>query len=117
MTPSALSKNANASTAWLRLWPYLSELGDVSISEKSTCVHVDSAGAAFLGVHPRKSGVRLTIVLDHALEGDRIVKCEAVSKSRYHNEVDFLAADPVDAELMSWIEEAHNLRLQKRNHL
>jgi hypothetical protein len=88
-------------------------MGDVTIREKGTCLHVDAAGAAFLGVHPRKSGVRLTIVLDRRLESERIVKCEAVSKTRYHNEVDFLAGDLIDTELRLWIEEAYKLRFLK----
>src|SRR5580700_7783617 len=110
--PSVLAKNPQASAAWLNLCPFLNQLGDVSIREKATCIHVDAAGAAFLGVHPRKSGVRLTIVLAHALESERIVKCEAVSKSRYHNEVDFLEG-PLDDELKAWIEEAYKLRVLK----
>jgi hypothetical protein len=111
--PPALAKNAQASAAWLILLPFLAEFADVSVREKSTCLHIDAGGAAFLGVHPRKTGVRLTIVLDHGIDSDRIVKCEAVSKNRYHNELDFQSGDSVDTDLKAWIEAAYKLRLFK----
>ena len=91
----------------------MNELGDVSVSEKKTCLHVDAAGAAFLGVHPRKTGLRLTIPLDRALNSERIVKCDAASKTRFHNDVDLVEGVALDAELKGWIEDAYKLRLRK----
>jgi hypothetical protein len=79
------------------------------IEEKKSCLHVIAGKAAFLGVHPRKGGLRLNIVLARPLQGARVVKAEQVSRARYHNEVD-VAANDFDAELLGWISEAYELQ-------
>ena len=59
-------------------------------------------------MHPRKSAVILNLRLARPLEGQRIVKSEQVSKSRYHNEVRLTSPDEVDAELAGWLREAYD---------
>lgn len=66
-------------------------------------------GRAFLGVHPRRGGLRVNVVLDRGLSGTRLVKVEQVSRHRYHNEVLLAAPADVDAELAGWIREARAL--------
>lgn len=108
--PVSFSANEQAENAWAAVWRVIAELEGVSVEEKKSCLHVCAGGGAFLGVHPRKNGVRLNIVLNRPLEGPRVAKSEAVSKRRFHNEVDLAAGDPVDDELASWIAESYRLR-------
>ncbi|MBS1709213.1 MAG: hypothetical protein JSS65_10910 [Armatimonadetes bacterium] len=109
--PVSLSANEQAENAWAAVWRVIAELEGVSVEEKKSCLHVCAGGGAFLGVHPRKNGVRLNIVLDRTLEGPRVARSEAVSKRRFHNEVDLAAGDQVDGELAGWISEAHRFRI------
>ncbi len=102
---SESSRQANAT-----LLTYVETLGPLDVQEKKTCLHLAAGKAAFLGVHPRKNGVRINLVLDRPLVGDRIVKAEKVSKNRFHNEVDFGASDQIDPELATWIAEAYRLQ-------
>lgn len=88
----------------------LANLPNVIIEEKKTSLHLVAGSGAFLGIHPRKDGVRLNVVLARKLDGPRIVKSEQVSKFRYHNELDFSGDTEIDPELLSWIREAYALR-------
>ena len=72
--------------------------------------HTLKGNAASLGVHPRKDGLRVNLVLARRLEGDRMVKSEQVSKSRFHNELDLAAGLPIDPELAEWLREAYALQ-------
>ena len=72
--------------------------------------------AAFLGVHPRKAGLRLTIKLDRRLP--EAIKSDQASKLRFHNEVDVSvttkagsANRALDSSVVGWIEEAYRLEL------
>lgn len=104
-------RSEESRAAYAHLMDFADGLGGVEVQEKKTCIHLAAGGAAFLGVHPRKSGIRLTIPLSRKLDGPRIVKCEQASKARFHNEVDLMGGGPVDAELSQWIAEAHALRV------
>lgn len=106
---SALFKGNESSLAiWDRLSEAFSSLGLYSIEEKKTCLHVSANGRAFLGVHPRKNGVKLTIPLTRQLEESRVKKTERASANRWHNDVDVTSPEQVDAELISWIAEAYS---------
>jgi hypothetical protein len=91
-----------------RLMGIANALGGVAVEEKKTSIHV-TRRRAFLGVHPRKGGLLINIVTDTALRGERLRKQEQVSANRWHNEV--LLTDPaqLDAELVGWIRQAHEL--------
>ena len=104
--PSIFSKNDLSEQAYVQLMDVLSKLDGIAIEEKKTCVHVVAGKAAFLGVHPRKSGLRLTIKLDRRLP--EAVKSEQASKFRFHNEVD-VSPGGFDAAVSGWIEEAYHL--------
>ncbi len=95
------------------LLSFVQSLGEIEVQEKKTSLHVVAGRAAFLGVHPRKNGVRVNIVLARGLEGERIVKSEQVSKTRFHNELDLESGAPIDRELASWIKEAFRLQTNK----
>lgn len=102
-----------AGEAYAGLIPLLESLGGYVVEEKKTSLHITNGKVAFLGVHPRKNGIRLNIVLARALEGSRVAKTERVSANRFHNEVDLVAGAPLDEELSGWIREAY-ARLQDK---
>jgi hypothetical protein len=109
--PSIFRKHGATEASYLRLLDVLSKLPGVKIEEKKTCIHAVAGKAAFLGVHPRKFGLRLTIKLDRRLP--EAVKSEVASKYRFHNEVDVgpgIGRD-LDAAVAGWIEEAYRLEL------
>jgi len=86
-----------------RLLAAMAPLGPISIEVKQTCVHLCGAKSAFGGVHPRKSGVLLTIRSTKPIKSQRVRKSEAVSANRAHNDV--LLSDPkeIDRELVGWL--------------
>lgn len=105
-----MSRSDATKDAYETLIAHVKRLGPIQIQEKKTSIHLAAGNAAFLGVHPRKDGIRINIVLARKLE-NRVVKAEQVSKCRFHNEIDHKGSIPIDPELASWIEEAY--RLQK----
>jgi hypothetical protein len=78
---------------------------------KKQSAHFVAGKAAFLGAHPRRDGIRVNIVLARRLTGDRIIKAEQTSKTRFHNEVDINGAASIDEELADWINEAYSLQV------
>ncbi|MBU8868426.1 MULTISPECIES: DUF5655 domain-containing protein [Paenarthrobacter] len=86
----------------------LTLVGPFEVEEKQTSFHVVN-GRAFLGIHPRKGGLLVNVVLDHALETDRLHRSEQVSASRWHHE--FLLGSPrdLDAEFLGWVKAAYGL--------
>jgi hypothetical protein len=111
MTKSALDKiagNAASSSVYEALMTRLKTVGRFEVEPKAGSLHI-VRGRAFLGVHYRKDGILLNIVLDHPLKGARIRAAEQVSRSRYHNEVLLSTVRDVDRELMDWVKEAYEL--------
>lgn len=105
--PALLQNNPSSCAVYEALSRSLAEMGPVTVEEKKTSLHLTNGRAAFLGVHPRKQGLRLNIVLAEAMEGPRVVKAERVSAYRYHNEVDVKQPAEVDSELLGWIQKAY----------
>lgn len=89
----------------------LEKLDEISIETKQTSLHVVRNGVDFLGIHPRKDGIRINIVLNYCPDSDRISKSEQVSKSRFHNEVDLTSEVRIDEQLTAWIHEAYELKV------
>jgi hypothetical protein len=106
----AIFTTADSQDAYRSLLTLIESLAGTRIEQKKTCLHVVAGKAAFLGVHPRKAGLRLNIVLARPLQSARVVKSEQVSRSRHHNEVDVTPETGIDDELRSWIIEAYNLQ-------
>jgi len=106
--PALLQGNPSSAAVCADLFRDLDAVGPYSVEEKKTSIHITNGRAAFLGLHPRKQGLRLNIVLTKALEGPRVAKSERVSANRYHNEVDVREPSEIDAELLAWIGEAYH---------
>jgi hypothetical protein len=86
----------------------LSPLGPVEVELKKTCIHL-CRGPAFAGVHPRKTGVLMTIKSAGAIDSPRVRKVDMTSASRAYN--DLLISNPaeVDGELAAWLAAAYAL--------
>ena len=110
VVPAVLRKWAASSEASDTLLSYIGALPGIVIEEKKTCVHITAGKAAFLGIHPRKSGLSLSIVLNRPLTGSRIRKCEQLSAKRFHSELNLDGGQVIDDELAAWIEEAYRLK-------
>ena len=106
-TPALFQGNASSTAVFEALRQALEGIGPCQIEEKKTSLHIKGPRAAFLGVHPRRNGIRVNIVLPEALQSPRVVKAEQVSANRWHNEIDLLSPTDVDDELTAWIQQAH----------
>jgi hypothetical protein len=110
-TKSALDKIAGSEPAgsiYKALIERLKTIGPYKVEPKATSLHIVH-GRAFLGVHYRKDGLLLNIVLDRPLKTARLKASEQVSRSRYHNEILVATPTELDLELMGWVKEAHRL--------
>lgn len=107
--PTLLQDRLAAAQAFQALIAALDRIGEYGIEEKKTCLHIVAGRGAFVGVHPRKDGLRLTLVMTRPLEGERALKSEKASARRYYNDVSLPAGQPVDEELDGWIREAYQV--------
>ena len=84
----------------------ISDLDRCELQENASSFHV-AHGRAFLGIHPRRGGILVNIVLTRELESARIHRAERVSANRWHNEVILKDPSEIDAELLTWIREGY----------
>jgi hypothetical protein len=105
----ALLETEAARAVYRRLVQELRTLGPVKVEEKKTSLHLVAGDRAFVGVHPRKSGLVLQIVTTTPLKGGRIRKVEQVSAHRFHNTVKLETEAEVDRELIGWLRTAYDL--------
>jgi hypothetical protein len=110
VTPELFCQGTEGALALDELLAVLQDLPGVRLEEKKRSLHVLAGKAAFLGVHPRKAGLRLNLVLARAIDDPRIVRAEQVSRARYHNELD-VRPGGIDDQLREWIREAYELQV------
>jgi hypothetical protein len=84
----------------------ISTLPGCELQENASSFHV-AHGRAFLGIHPRRGGILVNIVLTRQLDSARIHRAERVSANRWHNEVILNDPSEIDAELLTWIREGY----------
>ncbi len=75
---------------------------------KKTSIHLVRS-SAFLGVHPRKQHLLLTIKSTKPIAGARIAKAEQVSRNRWHLDVKLTTPEEIDTELLGWLRDAYAL--------
>lgn len=97
-----------SSTIYDVLMERISALPGCEIQENASSFHV-ARGRAFLGLHPRRGGILVNIVLTRQLESPRVFRAGRVSANRWHNEIILLDPAAVDSELLQWIREGHDL--------
>lgn len=95
-----------SSSVYCALMDKLSALDGWELQENASPFHV-ARGRAFLGIHPRRGGILVNIVLTRELESARIYRAERVSANRWHNEVILTDPSEIDAELLTWIREGY----------
>jgi hypothetical protein len=85
------------------------------IDPKQTCVHLiaQKDGPAYMGIHPRKDAVMITLKLNEAVKNKRVKKAEKVSANRWHIDLVVNAIDEVDDELTAWMTKAWELAMGK----
>ncbi len=91
----------------------LAKVGEHELEVKKTSLHV-THGRAFLGIHPRSTGLVLNLVTDMPLESSRVRKSEQLSRNRCHNEVVVTSESDLDEELTSWIRLGYALTVNFR---
>jgi hypothetical protein len=101
-----------ASPATLRLYQELlariRPMGPFREEIKKTSIHL-ICGVAFVGVHPRKQHVLVTIRSAKPIQSARIARGERVSKSRWHLDVKLAGSQETDEELLGWLRRAYEL--------
>jgi hypothetical protein len=83
------------------LGPVVEERGERSVLLRSR--------GGFLGVHPKRDGLDLQIVTDHAIRAARVTNVDPVSARRFHVHVRLVTEKEVDAQLLGWLREAYDL--------
>ena len=83
-------------------------LDGCELQENASSFHVKH-GRAFLGIHPRRGGLLVNIVLARQLESARVHRAEHVSSNRWHNEIILRDPSEIDAEFLAWMDEAYSL--------
>jgi hypothetical protein len=109
-TLDKITETEPASSIYVALLKRLKSIGPFDVELKASSLHVVHQ-RAFLGVHYRKNGLLINIVLDRPLDSPRLKASERVSRSRYHHEVLVSSPREIDAELVGWMKEAHRLTL------
>jgi hypothetical protein len=84
------------------------KFGPVAEERGERSVLLRSRGG-FVGVHPKREGLDLQIVTDHAIRAGRVTKVDSVSARRFHVHVRLVHETEVDAELLAWLREAYDL--------
>lgn len=93
---------------YARVLAVLSTFGAYREEPKKQSIHLVRV-TGFAGAHPRKASLTLNLRLDRAIESERVVRREQVSKHRWHNEVKLSTPDDVDGELTGWLRAAYDL--------
>jgi hypothetical protein len=113
MSDALASASPIASDLYVELKAALAPFGTYREEVKKTSIHL-ARNSAFLGVHPRKDHLLVTIKSDKALKVRRIVKTEQVSANRWHLEVKIAAPSDIDKEFLGWVRHAYDLCGEKR---
>ena len=84
----------------------IAPFGAFEAEVKKTSIHLVRS-SAFVGVHPRKQHLLVTIKAAAPIPSGRIVKTEQLSANRWHLDVKVAVAGDIDAELLGWLREAY----------
>ena len=106
------SGGANALAILDALFRAAGAQGPFEVEIKKTCLHM-CHGPAFAGVHPRKTGLLVTLKSEAPIASPRVRKADIVSARRAYN--DLLLSDPadIDAEFTGWLQGASALTAVK----
>jgi len=97
-----------SSAVYRALVDQVSGLPGCELQENASSFHM-THGRAFLGIHPRRGGLLVNIVLAARLDSARVHRSEQVSANRWHNEIILQDPADIDADLIAWIREGYTL--------
>jgi hypothetical protein len=86
----------------------VASVGKFKEEGKKTCVHLVRK-SAFLGVHPRKQHLLLTVKSPEKLRSPRVFKAEQVSASRWYIDLKVSTPAELDRELLGWIRQSYEM--------
>lgn len=109
-TPGIIQGSLKREAVYAALMNVVGRIGRFEVEEKKTCLHLNCDGKAFLGVHPRKLGLRLTLISNREIEDPRILKTERVSKNRVHHDIELRSVADLDEKVVEWIKESFAIR-------
>jgi len=117
--PDALtSASPLAADLYSKLKAALVALGSFREEVKKTSIHL-TRNSAFLGVHPRKDHLLVTIKSDTAMKSKRVIKAEQVSANRWHLDVKIADPSEINKEFLKWACHAYELcgeKMPTRKH-
>lgn len=90
------------------------QLGDFKIESLECCIHFVST-FTFAAVKIFKNKIRVDFSLDQRLKNKRIKKSIQMSANRYLNYIDIINEDEINDEIIKWIQEAHDKKLERHN--
>jgi hypothetical protein len=112
-TPYALSKHFIgkdfAKKLFDELLVKLEKLGKIKVESLPCCIHLVKPENAFnfAAVYATKDGLRFHIGSNEELKSNRIRKAAKMSNTKYMYELD---SKELDAELLSWLKKAYELK-------
>ena len=90
------------------------QLGDFKIESLECCIHFVST-FTFAAVKIFKNKIRVDFSLDQRLKNKRIKKSIQMSANRYLNYIDIINEDEINDEIIKWIQEANDKKLERHN--
>jgi Domain of unknown function (DUF5655) len=86
----------------------LKKIGKFDVELKKESIHVVHGGA-FVGIHPKKSYLRVNLVLDKRETSPRADKVEKVSANRFHHLFKIESKQQMNKSFARLLKEAYNL--------
>ena len=90
------------------------QLGDFKIESLECCIHFVST-FTFAAVKIFKNKIRVDFSLNQDLKSKRIKKSIQMSANRYLYYIEIINEDEINDELMKWIQEAHDKKLERHS--
>jgi len=92
-----------------KLQEKIKKIGPLTVESLPCCIHLVGT-YTFAAVYALKDKIRIHFALDYGLESPRIDKSSQVAKNRYQYSIDVKKEGEIDAELISWLKHAYNLK-------
>lgn len=87
----------------------LHKFGQIKVEPKKTSIHLGNR-FGFAGIYTRKDYINLEVHLNHKLTNKRVSKVEQASANRFHHTFKLTKTKEIDAELLTWLKEAYELK-------
>lgn len=108
MPSTQLNFSPVAADLYSRLRKAVAPFGDHREEVKKTCIHL-ARGSAFMGVHPRKEHLLVTLKSGHEIKSKRIVKSEQASRSRWYVDLKIASPEDIDKTFLGWARKSYDL--------